>query len=398
MLSLLAFLAVYLASVVAQQYASAEAMIRGAMLGSIRTSWEQGTASHGLLEFDSPQFSLFGGSSFPPLPAPLSFDLSQYPVSTLQLALSAVTRQAADGRLSQVIGDALDGAALDGASAGSAVLLGSLLDPARHDYFLNAAEAQLNYVLNVAPRMPNGAISHRAAQHEYWADGVYMGFPFLAYYGLVTKNQTLLQTAFEQCELYRQALFEPQYGMWGHIYSEDTQSWSDEGIWASGNGWAALGMLLVARTIEVSEFGQQMANETEALQGWVKEILVGAFANTNPDGLLPDYFFGTGVAFSDASASGALAAAAYRCMTLWPSIFPAHTFLTPAEKIFNVIVPKVDELGLVNPVVDPLNWSSVGVVSTEAQAFGLMMSAAKRSWDQKMGLAAVAKRAKRLHH
>ncbi|KZO90365.1 Six-hairpin glycosidase [Calocera viscosa TUFC12733] len=373
-------------------------MIRGAMLGSIRTSWEQGTASHGILEFDSPQFSLFAESSFPPVPTAFSFDLSQFPVSTLQLAVSAVTRQSSDGRLSQVIGDGLDGAALDGASAGSAVLLGSLLDPARHTYFLDAANAQLNYVLNVAPRMPNGAISHRAASLEYWADGVYMGFPYIAYYGSVTRNQTLLQTAYEQCMLYREALFEPEYGMWGHIYSEDTQSWSDEGIWASGNGWAALGMLLVARTIETSAFGNQMTNQTADLQSWIKEILVGAFANTNSDGLLPDYFFGTGVSFSDASASGAIAAAAYRAITLWPSVFPSQTFLAPAETIFNAIVPQIDELGLVNPVVDPLNWSSIGVVSTEAQAFALMMSAAKRTYDSKAGLAVVAKRSRRFHH
>lgn len=37
---------------------------------------------------------------------------------------SAVVRQSADGRLSQVINDALDGAALDGASSGSVVVLG----------------------------------------------------------------------------------------------------------------------------------------------------------------------------------------------------------------------------------------------------------------------------------
>lgn len=45
----------------------------------------------------------------------------------LQLALSAVVRQTSDGRLSQQINDALDGAALDGASAGSAVLIGDYM-------------------------------------------------------------------------------------------------------------------------------------------------------------------------------------------------------------------------------------------------------------------------------
>jgi hypothetical protein len=40
----------------------------------------------------------------------------------------------------------------------------------------------------------------------------------------------------------------------------------------------------------------------------------------------------------------------------------------------------VDELGLVNPVVDPLSWNVIGVVSTEGQAFTLMMYSAWRDW------------------
>jgi hypothetical protein len=79
-------------------------------------SWEQGTAAGGILEFDDPEYSVFGPSPF--------VSNGQFPLSTLQLAYSAAVRQTSDGRLSQEIGDALDGAALDGASAGSAVLLG----------------------------------------------------------------------------------------------------------------------------------------------------------------------------------------------------------------------------------------------------------------------------------
>jgi len=41
----------------------------------------------------------------------------------LRLALGAVVRQSSDGRLSQKIKDEKDGAALDGASAGVAVVL-----------------------------------------------------------------------------------------------------------------------------------------------------------------------------------------------------------------------------------------------------------------------------------
>lgn len=48
------------------------------------------------------------------------------PVGALRLAFSAAVRQGPDGRLSQVIGDSLDMAALDGASAGPYTLLGAL--------------------------------------------------------------------------------------------------------------------------------------------------------------------------------------------------------------------------------------------------------------------------------
>ena len=125
-------------------------------------SWEQGTAAAAILENADPEYSVFASSPF------------KYkcvlPVQTLRLALSAAVRQTSDGRLSQNINDALDGAALDGASAGSVVLLGEIFisffvikandgisgsytEPSRKQYWLNAAAAQLNYVReNLATR------------------------------------------------------------------------------------------------------------------------------------------------------------------------------------------------------------------------------------------------------
>lgn len=90
--------------------------IKRAMLGSIRTSWEQGTAANGVLEIENPEYSVFADSPFK--------DNGNLPAGALQLAYSAAVRQTADGRLSQNINDAEDGAALDGASSGSYTLLG----------------------------------------------------------------------------------------------------------------------------------------------------------------------------------------------------------------------------------------------------------------------------------
>lgn len=113
-------------------FANTAEVIRTAMLGSIRTryirrdtphlcltlslSWEQGTAAGAILEWNDPAYSVFARKPF------VSHD--EFPRDTLQLAYSAAVRQTADGRLSQNINDALDGAALDGASAGSVVLMG----------------------------------------------------------------------------------------------------------------------------------------------------------------------------------------------------------------------------------------------------------------------------------
>ena len=118
------------------------------------SSWEQGTAAAAILEWNNPEYSVFW---------PYPFVSNRiFPRDTLQLAYSSAVRQTPDGRLSQDINDALDDAALDGASAGSVVLmgmksnfcvygvvtleLGTFADPSRENYWEQAADAQLNYV------------------------------------------------------------------------------------------------------------------------------------------------------------------------------------------------------------------------------------------------------------
>ncbi|KIM62557.1 hypothetical protein SCLCIDRAFT_1214918 [Scleroderma citrinum Foug A] len=347
--------------------------IRSTMLGSIRTSWEQGTAAGAILEWNDPEYSIFGSY-------PFASNNGTFPRDTLQLAYSAAVRQTPDGRLSQNINDGLDGAALDGASAGSAVLMGTFTDPSRKSYWEQAADAQLNYVLNVAPRTKTGAISSRATTKQYWADGMYMGFPFIAYYGAVKKNGTLLQIAYDQCKLYRDALLidGPTGKLWAHIYDDDNSTWVDEGIWATGNGWAALAMLRVAVTIQKTPFYPSMTPQVLDLLSWVKEILDGEFRALNSDNLLPDYLT-CGPNFGDASSSAALASVAYRAATLFPDQFDCN-YTNTAGKIRAAIWDGVTNLGTLSPVVNPLAWNETGLLSTEAQGFGLMMLSAWRDW------------------
>ena len=110
---------------------------------------------------------------------------------------------------------------------------------------------------------------------------MFMGFPFIAMYGAVSNNQTLLQVAYDQCRLFRDALLvdTPNGPLWAHIYDDDSQSFSDRGTWASGNGWAALGMQRIQAIISKSRFADSMSQQMNDLSVWTKEILDGAFQN-----------------------------------------------------------------------------------------------------------------------
>ena len=143
--------------------------------------------------------------------------------------------------------------------------------------YATAAFEQLYYLLHVAPRAPNGAISHRANQTQLWADFIYMAPPFIAYYGALRcepEGDPLLQTAYEQVKLYRQVLFDKKVGLWRHIALGNG---TDPTHWATGNAWAAAGALRVLATIRHSRAGRSMRSQQKDLVKWVGETLDGVW-------------------------------------------------------------------------------------------------------------------------
>lgn len=108
---------------------------------------------------------------------------------------------------------------------------------------------------------------------SYRSDAVYMTPPFLSAYGLMTDNQTLLQEAYDQCRLYREALMTDEQ-LLQHIALGE---WQDEGLWTTGNAWAAAGMLRTAQTIARSQFGGQMASQIGDLQQWTVQLVSQAW-------------------------------------------------------------------------------------------------------------------------
>lgn len=55
--------------------------------------------------------------------------------------------------------------------------------------------------------------------------------PFLAYYGALTGNKTILQESFDQVRLYRDALRDEKTGLWRHTALGNS---TDDNLWATG--------------------------------------------------------------------------------------------------------------------------------------------------------------------
>ncbi|KZT63338.1 Six-hairpin glycosidase [Daedalea quercina L-15889] len=315
-------------------------------------TWELGTESEALVESDASAYAVFFNASIPP---PLGNSSSNpYNYTALQPVLQIAHNVAANRSNStgpQPVMYVQGGAAGDPASLGVAILLANwtgapepqLNNPlnasnprgvnlGRGVTYARAASEQLEYLLTVVPRTDDGAISHRIEQVQLWADSVYMVPPFLAYYGVVTGNQSLVQEAYTQIKLYRSHLYDQTEGLWQHILMGDTNV--DTGFWSTGNAWAAAGMTRVLATIMRSQYASSMATEISDLSSWIMEVHEGMYKYLDSETSLFHNYANetqstdTGHSFLDASSTTLLASTVYRLALLQG----VHTHVPDAEK------------------------------------------------------------------
>ncbi|KAI9614059.1 hypothetical protein KEM48_003624 [Puccinia striiformis f. sp. tritici PST-130] len=378
-------------------------------------SWEYGAQSEVLLELHYQDLSVYSTTRKLPLseedgPIPT-------PQSLLDLIDPILARR--DPNILPLVEG--DGSAGDPASLGIAVLVASAAtanDSARSENYRKLAQGQLDWSMNHVPRCPEGAISQRNDEVQFWADFMYMLPPFLAYYGAATSNITLLQSAYDQVRLYRQKLqTSSDTKLWSHIIGgsyEDRLYWST-GIlnpvifaiagkkkltrWAeSGNGWAAAGMMRVYATFNnLRDPGLFAQTETwrHDLAEWVLEITTAAFTHQQLDTeLIPNYMLTTDPKrnYPDCSGTALIASAAYRLASLEPS-YVSQLPMNAIAKSRIAIFSKYTNIttGAVGPVVDPMDWNAekafngskaeVGHVSPEGQALVLLLYAAWNSYS-----------------
>ncbi len=200
--------------------------------------------------------------------------------------------------------------------------------------------------------------------------------PFLAYYGMYTANQTLLQAAYDQCRLYREGLQDSTTKLWRHIQLGNGTS--DPGLWATGNAWAAAGMMRVYATIQQSQFNDAMQSQKSDLQSWTEEIITAASGMTSKDGLVHNYMDNSST-FEDTAGSAMLASTAYRLSTL--GLNSDH--IKFALQIHSTIAKKyINGTGYLVNTVDPLSFAQQATTSgsPEGQSFVVMMEGAYREY------------------
>ncbi|KAG6878014.1 hypothetical protein C0993_000795 [Termitomyces sp. T159_Od127] len=283
-----------------------------------------------------------------------------------------------------------DGSAADPASIGFAVLIANWTGQGGEDY-AGAAKDQLDFLEFNVSRTSDGALSHRVEQVQLWSDFIYMVPPFLAYYGMITQNRTLLLEAYNQISLYRSHLRDTSANnLWKHILLGINGT--DEGHWSTGNAWAAAGMLRVLGTYKNSQFSNTLKSQQQDLAAWVSEIHAAMYPHLdNSSNLFTNYASQPVTAdgnFFDASSTALLASTVYRLSLIWGT----HTHLPIAERtrkaLFapntnsssNSTLEHFDANGWLTPVVNPENYPKEGSESPEGQAFVVELHSAWRDW------------------
>ncbi|PWN26371.1 hypothetical protein BDZ90DRAFT_233501 [Jaminaea rosea] len=313
-------------------------------------SWEYGILAEALLEYYNASLSVFGSNPFPNGKVPKPNVATVQALSYVKPNISISGNTLSNG----------DGAAGDPAS----LVVPATLIGGTNAAYTQAVDRQIAHLFTV-PLYSNGAISQREAVAELWADAVYMFPPAFAYNAVRTNNESMMHTAIIQCSRYRQIL-QPTTtaawsGLWQHIVGPQSQTL---GIWATGNGWAAMGMVRVLATVKKWETSKGWTSQQALLTKWIYQILSGAVGSgVASNGLIKNYMVGgpNGASqspaagdFGDVTGSAMLASAAYRMMVLDPS--GASKYLSWANGLRKAVAARVNGTGYAVPNVDPLNW------------------------------------------
>jgi rhamnogalacturonyl hydrolase YesR len=276
----------------------------------------------------------------------------------IQLTKAAMVLQTPDGRMG-VVGN---GGPTDPAMGGAAYAQAAKWtgDAAMYE----AVEHMLVWILDKAPRNADGILYHTFEAPQMWSDGINGAPPFLAAMGHYDE-------AILQIEGYRKLLFSPDKKLMAHIWDDSKHQLTDPAFWGGGNGWTAAGLARVIRSLPA-----ESKNDRNHLVAFARDVIDGCLAHQRPDGLFhnvvdqPDTFVETNLAQM-------LAFAMYEGITdQWlPAGYRPH-----ADRMRAAARAKMDPYGFVQDACGAPGFDRPGI-STEAQAFCILMEAAGQAFE-----------------
>lgn len=309
-------------------------LVKNAMLAVQRYPWEQGVCMQAVFE---------------------SGDIK----TAVAMAHDAVLRQKEDGRLA-VINDNI--AVTDPAANGEMVY--RAYEITGNKFYLDAANRMLDYLMNVAPKTDSGILYHNEVSfHEgftkdqIWVDSMYMAPPFIAIMGELDEAVKQLLGMYDY-------LIDQNTGLLKHIYDVTSDKFVRNKLWASGNGWALLG---IARVIDVANMEGRENLKSILIEKYVG-ILEAMLRYQLEDGRFHD-FLDEEDSFVEGAAAMMMAASIYRGRVMgWLD----EKYIEYANKVIETMDSYVDEFGIIHEVCGCPHFVSVGT-SAESMAAYLMM-------------------------
>ncbi len=306
------------------------------MLAMQRYPWEQGVCAQALMEAGRDELWI-----------PMAYD--------------AVKRQSEDGRLAMIGG----GPAVSDPAANGEVCLRAY-EKTGDAFFRRGAERMLAYLEHTAPRTADGIICHnnvsfdsRFSAAQLWVDGLYMVPPFLAAMGRVRE-------AAEQIRGYIRHLWDGEAGLFFHIVDTESGRYVRRKHWATGNGWALMGL---ARVTEAAGAAGKMQIRDEMAEV-MNRLLEAMLAWQGADGRFHD-ILDEPDRFLDGTSSAMMAAAVFR--GILGGYVPAKR-REAAEAALRAVGGSMDEMGLIRGVCGCPDFTEEGT-SAEAQAAYVMAEA-----------------------
>lgn len=311
--------------------------VKNAMLAIQRYPWEQGVCAQALYELSDETW--------------------------ICMAHDAVLRQQEDGRLA-VINDNI--AVTDPASNGEVVY--RAYERTGDDFYLSAANKMKDYLKNVAPRSHDGVIFHndisfdeKFTEKQFWIDSAYMAPPFLAVMDEIDDAILQIKGLFKY-------LLDEETGVLFHNYDYGSKRFIRRLRWATGNGWALMGISRVISELRT----RGLTDACCELVQLGNDLLISVLKYQLEDGRFHD-IMDDETSFIDGTSSMMVAAYIYR------GIFEGYVdkkYIENANKAYDTVTSKIDEYGIIREVCGCPHFVSEGT-SAEAQASYLIASAWK---------------------